>query len=226
MRDRTAARNYSPAGEEFRREHQRHRDWGLTQRHAERLRRVRGADRDSRTPTVGGSAPEPVAPTSTPFNQAVRPTASPAVAAGQHHSGGAKKTIDQPGTPAGGLAQPGVVASARPSGYDSSQVAENMPVCHAENAAEQSATPAEGLSQPAAEESPRPTKVAPARRARNAPSRPAKMHRRPNSYLHCRGPREAHLRGPPRQRRSVRRCRGHTRSWPAGWCAAAPCCSM
>jgi len=28
MRDRTASRNYSPEGEEFRREHKRHRDWG------------------------------------------------------------------------------------------------------------------------------------------------------------------------------------------------------
>ncbi|HEV7709548.1 MAG TPA: hypothetical protein VGP16_15220 [Asanoa sp.] len=27
MRDRTAARNYSPEGEEFRREHERHRAW-------------------------------------------------------------------------------------------------------------------------------------------------------------------------------------------------------
>ena len=42
MRDRTAARNYSPAREEFRREHAHHRTWGLTQRHGERLRRERG----------------------------------------------------------------------------------------------------------------------------------------------------------------------------------------
>ena len=42
MRDRTAARNYSPVREEFRREHARHRAWGLIQRHGERLRRQRG----------------------------------------------------------------------------------------------------------------------------------------------------------------------------------------
>jgi len=39
MRDRTAARNYSPAREQFRREHARHRTWGLIQRHAQRLAR-------------------------------------------------------------------------------------------------------------------------------------------------------------------------------------------
>ena len=39
MRDRTAARNYSPAREQFRREHTRHRTWGLIQRHGQRLAR-------------------------------------------------------------------------------------------------------------------------------------------------------------------------------------------
>ena len=42
MRDRTASRSYSPAGEEFRREHERHRAWGLARRHAERMRRLHG----------------------------------------------------------------------------------------------------------------------------------------------------------------------------------------
>ncbi|MBO3737647.1 hypothetical protein J5X75_08945 [Actinoplanes sp. NEAU-H7] len=41
MRDRRARRNYSPAAEDFRREHERHRAWGLSQRHALRLRRAR-----------------------------------------------------------------------------------------------------------------------------------------------------------------------------------------
>jgi hypothetical protein len=41
MRDRTASRRYSPEHDTFRREHQRHRAWGLTQRHGERLRRLR-----------------------------------------------------------------------------------------------------------------------------------------------------------------------------------------
>jgi hypothetical protein len=43
MRDRTAARNYSPEREEFRREHARHRAWGLIQRHNTRLRRLHGS---------------------------------------------------------------------------------------------------------------------------------------------------------------------------------------
>jgi hypothetical protein len=41
MRDHTASRNYSPEREEFRREHARHRAWGLLQRHGERLHRLR-----------------------------------------------------------------------------------------------------------------------------------------------------------------------------------------
>src|SRR5690349_16667163 len=41
MRDRTSSRRYSPTNEQFRREHARHRAWGLAQRHAEKLRRVR-----------------------------------------------------------------------------------------------------------------------------------------------------------------------------------------
>lgn len=41
MRDRTASRRHSPRGEEFRREHERHRAWGLTQRHGRRAARLR-----------------------------------------------------------------------------------------------------------------------------------------------------------------------------------------
>src|SRR3954452_22533806 len=37
MYDATRRRNYSPAGERFRKEHQRHRDWGLEQRHRKKL---------------------------------------------------------------------------------------------------------------------------------------------------------------------------------------------
>jgi len=43
MRDRTRRRNYSAEAEEFRREHQRHREWGLTQRHARKLSRLYGS---------------------------------------------------------------------------------------------------------------------------------------------------------------------------------------
>src|SRR5690349_7806404 len=41
MRDRTAARNYSAERDEFRREHERRRSWGLRRRHAEKLHRLR-----------------------------------------------------------------------------------------------------------------------------------------------------------------------------------------
>jgi hypothetical protein len=40
MRDRTASRNYSPERDQFRREHERRRAYGLQRRHAERLRRL------------------------------------------------------------------------------------------------------------------------------------------------------------------------------------------
>jgi hypothetical protein len=46
MRDRPASRRYSPEAEEFRREHARHRNWGLAQRHARRLRRLHPGPRD------------------------------------------------------------------------------------------------------------------------------------------------------------------------------------
>jgi hypothetical protein len=57
MRDRTASRNYSPERDQFRREHERHRSWGLARRQAEKLSRARAAD--SNRPPVGG-------PTGTP----------------------------------------------------------------------------------------------------------------------------------------------------------------
>jgi hypothetical protein len=42
MRDRTKARDYSPEREQFRRDHELHRRWGLTQRHARKLCRLHG----------------------------------------------------------------------------------------------------------------------------------------------------------------------------------------
>jgi hypothetical protein len=50
MRDRTASRRYSPARDEFRREHERRRARGLIQRHGERLRRLR--DRSCASPAA------------------------------------------------------------------------------------------------------------------------------------------------------------------------------
>lgn len=52
MRDRTAARNYSPERDEFRREHERHRAWGLIQRHGERRRRLRDSTGASQAASV------------------------------------------------------------------------------------------------------------------------------------------------------------------------------
>jgi len=81
MRDRTASRNYSPAREEFRREHAHHRAWGLTQRHGERLRRQRGKS------CAHDPAPrsQPVAADVTPPAQMSQP-AHPEHGSGNHHT--------------------------------------------------------------------------------------------------------------------------------------------
>ncbi|HTJ38795.1 MAG TPA: hypothetical protein VL738_36660 [Dactylosporangium sp.] len=61
MRDRTKSRRYSPAGEEFRREHARQRAWGLARRHDEKLRRLRAAAPPPSTPAPPPQ-PEPSPP--------------------------------------------------------------------------------------------------------------------------------------------------------------------
>lgn len=43
MRDRSASRNYSPERDEFRRQHEIHRAWGLIQRRGQRLRHLRNS---------------------------------------------------------------------------------------------------------------------------------------------------------------------------------------
>ncbi len=70
MRDRTASRTYSPARDEFRQMHERHRAWGLAQRHAERLGRCRAAVASSGAP----GRPDPQARTEPP---APKPAAAP-----------------------------------------------------------------------------------------------------------------------------------------------------
>jgi hypothetical protein len=84
MRDRTAARNYSAERGEFRREHERHRAWGLIQRHNERLRRLRNASPAAsahETPRQSGYSPEPhrdhAAPAPTPALAPTPPAALP-----------------------------------------------------------------------------------------------------------------------------------------------------
>ena len=136
MRDRTASRNYSPAGEQFRREHQRHRCWGLTQRHAERLRRSRGGDRDPRTPTAAGnhpespahSAPSPfVSSTATPPDHATRPAACSELPASQNRSHRGKNTTDQTDPLGKGLSESAGKASPRRVGKASARPAGNPP---------------------------------------------------------------------------------------------------
>jgi hypothetical protein len=62
MRDRTASRNYSAERDEFRREHERHRAWGLTQRHAAKLRRARETRPPGRIDDRRALAPRQPAP--------------------------------------------------------------------------------------------------------------------------------------------------------------------
>jgi len=59
MRDRTKSRNYSPERDEFRRDHERRRYWGLKRRHAEKLRRLHG---DPTPPTTVPDQPRPTPP--------------------------------------------------------------------------------------------------------------------------------------------------------------------
>src|SRR5690349_23852732 len=79
MRDRTARRNYSAAAEEFRREHERHRQWGLAQRHGEKLRRLRFSRSGLTTaPTPGSGLARSTPPAPPPAPQAPAPQVVPA----------------------------------------------------------------------------------------------------------------------------------------------------
>uniref|UniRef100_UPI001C84FD5B hypothetical protein n=1 Tax=Paractinoplanes polyasparticus TaxID=2856853 RepID=UPI001C84FD5B len=66
MRDRTKARNWSPAGDEFRREHERHRAWGLQQRHAAKAAYLRRARRAAEPRDLSASTPIPADPPEIP----------------------------------------------------------------------------------------------------------------------------------------------------------------
>lgn len=78
MRDRTASRHYSAAGEEFRREHQRHRAWGKRHGHIHRLRELRGCSYAEAAAVVDGvhRAIPPQAPQPTP-RSGTQPTPPP-----------------------------------------------------------------------------------------------------------------------------------------------------
>jgi len=130
MRDRTAARNYSPAAEEFRREHERHRAWGLIQRRGERLRHLR--DRACAAPPANArthrqdppAAPVPTPPErqqpsatsrNTPAGQEFAPCGATPAAAACAPSGGASASSPPHPPPAGpGRAGPARRISPRP----------------------------------------------------------------------------------------------------------------
>ncbi|BBH71705.1 hypothetical protein ACTI_83900 [Actinoplanes sp. OR16] len=57
LRDRTLRRNHSPEADEFRRAHERHRAWGLAQRHARRLRHLSEKSGRAAATTVSAEAP-------------------------------------------------------------------------------------------------------------------------------------------------------------------------
>jgi len=59
MRDRTKSRNYSAERDEFRRDHERRRNWGLKRRHAEKLRQLHGGPTP---PTTVPDQPRPAPP--------------------------------------------------------------------------------------------------------------------------------------------------------------------
>jgi hypothetical protein len=85
MRDRTRRRNYSAEAEEFRDAHQRHRAWGLTQRHARKLSRLYGSTANA-SAAFRRRADEPAspsAPTRTTEPTAPEPTASEPAASEQ-----------------------------------------------------------------------------------------------------------------------------------------------
>lgn len=139
MRDRTAARNYSAAGEEFRREHQRHRNWGLRRRHAQKLRHASpGGPASPTAPTTRndpsrpaaagpqrGSRPSSATPHRTPPPTARAPrSASPAAASPAPPSAGpapqsaslvAASPAPPPAGPAPRSASPAVAPPAPPS---------------------------------------------------------------------------------------------------------------
>jgi hypothetical protein len=105
MRDRTAARSYSPIGDEFRRVHQQQRNWGLKRRHAERLRRIAARaelDRVSQSAeTLAHDAPP----------AALDPTS---VAQGASVGASGRRTSDAPrsgATSAPGIQTPGALRS-------------------------------------------------------------------------------------------------------------------
>jgi hypothetical protein len=81
MRDRTRSRNYSPERDDFRRLHEKHRAWGLQQRHGRKLQRLRQSRAEPQTPhALKSPRPHPPPVASPPAMPSARPApASPAL---------------------------------------------------------------------------------------------------------------------------------------------------
>jgi hypothetical protein len=89
MRDRTAARNYSPEKEEFRRDHERRRAWGLKRRHARKLAHLRAAG-------AGPAAPPAAVPQCAPADRPAAPVEADAVSRRAAGSRPAESPVDEP----------------------------------------------------------------------------------------------------------------------------------
>ena len=105
MRDRTAARNYSVESEEFRRNHERHRAWGLERRHAERLRQLREKRRAALEPAGPAPGPPPARSASGPASGSPPGRSSPGPDAGSQSGRPASGRVSgsRPARPASSL---------------------------------------------------------------------------------------------------------------------------
>src|SRR5689334_14742915 len=78
MRDRTKARNYSAERDEFRRDHERRRAFGLQRRHATKLRRLQ-QERSAAAATSRNEPTRPVAATRRPPGSPPAPCPRPGI---------------------------------------------------------------------------------------------------------------------------------------------------
>src|SRR6266498_4037083 len=102
IRDRTRKRNYSPEKEEFRRDHQRHRRWGLARRHAQKRCRSHGCSQECATVGLHEHS-EPIPPLIWP-DQATRlrqpaPPAPPRDIPAQRHLPPGRELPTDPASP-------------------------------------------------------------------------------------------------------------------------------
>jgi hypothetical protein len=103
MRDRTKSHSHSPERDEFRRDHERHRAWGLTQRHAQKLRRRHPGIHDRPAPNVTqnlqtDATRDPASPSHpSPSHPSRRKPASQPETTGQPGSHTVPRETDRPG---------------------------------------------------------------------------------------------------------------------------------